>query len=189
MPRRKRSNEALKTAEATRRYSGLFYEAFNTSPVGIALEDLEGQPLFANAALCSMLGLSEEEMRAKHCVEFSPPEDAKKDWALFEQLRAGSIDHYQMDKRFLRRDGSLIWGRLTVSLLNHCASPLVVALVEDITEKKAAEEELRRVQEQEQQRADDDGMVEAYPGRPHYLRRSLDQDGSTPRRAAHAADR
>jgi PAS domain S-box-containing protein len=154
MPRRKRSNEALKTSEATRRYSGLFYEAFNTSPVGIALEDLEGQPLFANAALCSMLGLSEEEMRAKHCVEFSPPEDAKKDWALFEQLRAGSIDHYQMDKRFLRRDGSLIWGRLTISLLNHCAPPLVVALVEDITEKKAAEEELRRVQEQEQQRAD-----------------------------------
>lgn len=57
----------------------LFRGAFTASPIGIALEDLEGRPLFANPALCSMLGFSEEEMRSKHCVEFSPPEDAKKD--------------------------------------------------------------------------------------------------------------
>jgi len=66
----------------------LFYDAFNASPIGIALEDMEGRPLYVNSALASMLGYSEEEMRRKHCVEFSPPEDAAKDWALFEQLRA-----------------------------------------------------------------------------------------------------
>jgi PAS domain S-box-containing protein len=86
-----------------------------------------------------MLGFSEEEMRSKHCVEFSPPEDAEKDWALFEQLRAGLIDRYQIEKRFIRRDGSLIWGRLSVSLLNRTC-PLVVAMVEDITPKRTAEE-------------------------------------------------
>jgi PAS domain S-box-containing protein len=78
----------------------LFLSPFRASPIGIVLEDLEGRPLFANPALCSMLGFSEEEMRNKHCVEFSPPEDAQKDWALFEQLRAGSIDHYRLEKRF-----------------------------------------------------------------------------------------
>ena len=120
----------------------LFYHAFKASPIGIALEDLEGRPLFANPALCSMLGFSEDEMRRKHCVEFSPPEDAAKDSALFEQLRAGVIDHYHLEKRFIRRDGSLIWGRLSISLLTRHSSPLVMAMVEDITEKKIAQETL-----------------------------------------------
>jgi len=66
----------------------LFCDAYKASPIGIALENLDDQPLFVNPALCSMLGFSEEEMLEKHCVEFSPPEDAKQDWALFEQLRA-----------------------------------------------------------------------------------------------------
>jgi PAS domain S-box-containing protein len=90
-----------------------------------------------------MLGFSEEELRSKHCVEFSPPEDAKKDWVLFQQLRIGSIDHYQLEKRYFRRDGSLFWGRLSLSLLKRRPSPLVVAMVEDITDKKTAEETVR----------------------------------------------
>jgi PAS domain S-box-containing protein len=118
----------------------LFRDVFNASPIGIAVENLEGQPLFVNPAFCSFLGLSEEELRNKHCVDFSPPEDAQKDWALFQQLRAGSIDHYQLEKRYFRRDGSLVWGSLSISLLKSSPSPLVLALVEDITDKKKAEE-------------------------------------------------
>jgi PAS domain S-box-containing protein len=132
----------------------LFYDAFNASPIGIALENLEGRPLFVNPALCSMLGFSAQEICSKSCVDFSPPEDAEKDWALFEQLRAGRIDRYQIDKRFLRRDGSLMWGRLSISLLNDRKSPMVLAMVEDITEKRKAEEELLAAQEAERQRAD-----------------------------------
>jgi PAS domain-containing protein len=76
----------------------LFHDVFNASPIGIAVENLEGQPLFVNPAFCSFLGFSEEELRNKHCVDFSPREDAEKDWALFQQLRAGSIDHYQLGR-------------------------------------------------------------------------------------------
>jgi PAS domain S-box-containing protein len=118
----------------------LFRDIFNASPIGIAVENLEGQPLFVNPAFCSFLGFSEEELRNKHCVDFSPPEDAQKDWALFQQLRAGSIEHYQLEKRYFRRDGSLVWGSLSISLLKSSASPLVLAMVEDITDKKNAEE-------------------------------------------------
>ena len=127
----------------------LFRDIFNASPIGIAVENLEGEPLFVNPAFCSMLGFSEEELRNKHCVEFSPPEDAEKDWALFQQLRAGSIDHYQLEKRYFRRDGSLVWARLSISLLklNSRPSPLMVAMVEDITDKKTAEEALRASEE------------------------------------------
>jgi PAS domain S-box-containing protein len=87
-----------------------------------------------------VLGFSEEELRNKHCVDFSPREDAEKDWALFQQLKAGNIDHYQLEKRYFRRDGSLVWGRLSISLLNGGACPLILAMVEDITDKKKAEE-------------------------------------------------
>jgi PAS domain S-box-containing protein len=125
----------------------LFRDVFNASPIGIAVENLEGQPLFVNPAFCSMLGFSEEELRGKHCVKFSPPEDAEKDWALFQQLRAGAIDHYQLEKRYFRRDGSLVWGRLSISLLNSRPSPLVVAMVEEITDKKTTEEAVRASEE------------------------------------------
>jgi PAS domain S-box-containing protein len=122
----------------------LFRDVFNAGPVGIAVEDFDGQPLFVNPAFCSFLGFSEEELRNKHCVDFSPPEDAQKDWVLFQQLRAGSIDHYQLEKRYFRKDGSLVWGRLNISLLKSRLSPLVLAMVEDITDKKRAEEALLR---------------------------------------------
>jgi PAS domain S-box-containing protein len=132
----------------------LFHGAFMASPIGIALENLEGRPLFANPALCSMLGFTEEELRNKHCVELSPPEDAKKDWALFEQLRVGAIDHYQLEKRFFRRDGSLISGRLTISLLENGASRFVVAMVEDLSAAMPAENLAGRlIQAQEKERS------------------------------------
>jgi PAS domain S-box-containing protein len=124
-----------------------FHDAFNASPIGIAVENLEGQPLFVNPAFCSFLGFSEEELRNKHCVDFSPREDAEKDWTLFQQLRAGSIDHYHLEKRYFRRDGSLVWGSLSISLLKGSPSPLVLAMVEDITAKKKAEEALRASEE------------------------------------------
>ena len=130
---------AERSGEAHGPDTQLFGDVFSACPIGIAVENLDGQPLFVNPAFCSMLGFSEEEVRGKHCVDFSPAEDAEKDWALFQQLRAGSIDHYQLEKRYFRRDGSLVWGQLTVSLLRR-TPPLVVAMVEDITEKKTAEE-------------------------------------------------
>jgi PAS domain S-box-containing protein len=127
--------------------SQFFHDIFNASPIGVVIENLEGQPLFVNPAFCAFLGFSDEELRQKHCVDFSPREDAEKDWALFQQLKAGSIDHYQMEKRYFRQDGSLVWGRLSISLLNGHSSPLVLAMVEDITEKKKAEDALHESEE------------------------------------------
>jgi len=119
-----------------------FHDVFNASPIGIVVENLEGQPVFINPAFCAFLGFTQEELHSKHCIDFSPAEDAAKDWALFQQLRAGSIDHYQLGKRYIRRDGSLVWGSLSISLLKNQSSPLVIAMVEDITAKKTAEEAL-----------------------------------------------
>jgi PAS domain S-box-containing protein len=124
----------------------LFHYLFEQASLGIAVEDLEGKLLLANPSLCSMLGYSENELLGMSCSQFANPEDSADDWALFQQLRAGVIDKYSLEKRYLRKDGTRIWGNLNVSLLKGEAGspPLVFAFVEDITERKRAEEKLRR---------------------------------------------
>ena len=81
----------------------LFHDVFNASPIGIVVESMDGKPLFVNPSFCTFLGFTEVELHSKHCVDFSPPEDAAKDWTLFQQLRARSIDHYQLEKRYFRQ--------------------------------------------------------------------------------------
>jgi PAS domain S-box-containing protein len=127
----------------------LFRYLFEQASIGIAVEDLEGKILLANPALCSILGYTEQELCTMSCSEFANPEDSQDDWALFEQLRAGVIDHYSLEKRYIKKDGVRIWGRLNVSLLNEGdgGTPLVFAFVEEITERKFVEQELIRSNE------------------------------------------
>ncbi len=123
----------------------LFHYLFEQASLGIAVEDLEGRLLLANPALCSMLGYGENELCGMNCCQFANPEDSQDDWALFQQLRVGSIDQYSLEKRYLRKDGEQLWGRLNVSLLKdvHGGPPLVFAFVENITERKRTEDALR----------------------------------------------
>src|SRR5262249_37891565 len=117
----------------------LFRTLFDEAAVGVTVENLEGQPLLANPAICLMMGLSEQEFCAKHCVDFSPPEDAEKDWQLFEQLRSGAIDHYQLEKHYFRRDRSLFCGRLSVSLVARRRTQFVIATVQELADPTVAE--------------------------------------------------
>jgi PAS domain S-box-containing protein len=123
----------------------LFRHLFEEASLGIAVENLEGQLLLANPALCSMLGYSEDELCRMRCSEFARPEDSKDDWALFQQLRAGVLDQYTLEKRYLKKDGTQMWGRLNVSILKGGdvgASPVVIAFIEDINERKLTEKAL-----------------------------------------------
>jgi PAS domain S-box-containing protein len=120
----------------------LFQRLFEQASLGIAVEDQDGKLLLANPALCSMLGYSDNEMCGMSCSAFANPEDSADELTLFQQLRAGVIDQYSMEKRYVRKDGARRWGHLNVSLLkngNEGPSPLVFALVEDITERRRIE--------------------------------------------------
>lgn len=134
---------AASPEKSAERFRYLFEEA----SLGIAVEDLDGKLLRANPALCSMLGFKEEELCGRSCCEFAHQEDSQDDWALFQKLRAGVIERYSIEKRYLRKDGTRIWGSLSVSLLKASdgGAPLVFAFVEDITERKRAEEALSHV--------------------------------------------
>ena len=125
-----------------------FHHVFEEAPIGIALEDDSGGILYSNPALCSMLGCSPDELRGHRCAELTDPEDEKKEAVLFQQLMDESVEHYTMDKRFMRKDGSRVWGRVNVALLKNVTGspPLVIGMVEDITERKKAAEELEVAQ-------------------------------------------
>src|ERR1700745_593648 len=116
----------------------LFHYLFEQSSLGIAVEDVEGTLLLANPALCSMLGYREDELCGMNCSQFANPEDSQDDWALFQQIRSGVIDKYSLEKRYVRKHGGQLWGRLNVSLLRNedGGTPVVFAFVEDITERK-----------------------------------------------------
>lgn len=128
----------------------LFHYLFEQASLGIAVEDFEGILLLANPALCSMLGYQEKELCGMNCSQFAYPEDSKDDWALFQQLRAGVVDQYSLEKRYVRKDGTQLWGRLNVSLLKNGdgGSSLIFAFVEDITERRRTEEALREREQQ-----------------------------------------
>jgi PAS domain S-box-containing protein len=123
----------------------LFHYLFEQASLGIAVEDLEGTLLLVNPALCSMLGYAENELCGMNCSQFANPEDSQDDWALFQQLSAGAIDRYSLEKRYVRKDGAQLWGRLNVSLLknDNGGSPLVFAFLENITERRRTEDALR----------------------------------------------
>jgi PAS domain S-box-containing protein len=140
----------------------LFQHVFEQASLGIAVEDIEGKLLLANRSLCSMLGYRDDELIGMNCCEFANPEDSQDDWALFQKLQDGIIDRYSLEKRYVRKDGTQLWGSLNVSLLKNGdevgSCPLVFAFVEDITERKLAEATLanvsrRLIEAQEQERA------------------------------------
>ena len=101
-----------------------------------------------------MLGYTTEEMTGMNCAQFATDEDEEDDWKHFQDMLAGVNQSYQIEKRYTRKDGIRIWGRLNVSLLNSPGQPpLVLATVEDITEKKATTHELKRTHGELQQLA------------------------------------
>ena len=94
-----------------------FREAFERAAVGMALVDLEGRPLETNPALREMLGYGSGEIRGMIFTEFTHPEDASKDLDLYKELVTGEREYYQIEKRYLKKGGEQMWGRLTVSLV------------------------------------------------------------------------
>ena len=118
-------------------------DILSTGVVGFGMESLEGKTVRVNAYLCNMLGYSEDEIRGMHFTEYSHPDEAVLDLALFNDLVQESRTSYQIDKRYIRRDGSTVWGRLTRFRLkgDRERPDAIVGIVEDITKLKQSERE------------------------------------------------
>lgn len=123
-----------------------FRAIFEDTAAGIALVDLDACLLQTNPALQKMLGYSSAELEGSYVSELTHPDDVSEDLDRFEDLVTGRLDSYEIEKRYIRKDGSLLWARLNVSLVrDHEGNPyFVVGMVEDFTERKRAEQELRQ---------------------------------------------
>jgi PAS domain S-box-containing protein len=133
-----RAQQALQQTEL--RFRGVFEGA----PIGVSITSLEGKLVETNRALQQMFGYSEEELRNLSVWEYTYPEDFDADNRLFQQLVPGKIDHYQLEKRYIRKNGEVFWGRLSLSLARGPqGEPLfAIATTEDINEAKEAAEQL-----------------------------------------------
>lgn len=139
-----------KLAEAALRDSEVrFRSIFEDAAIGIVLCDMAGRFVATNPALQLMLGYSEAELCGTCFTAYTHPEDIAVDWELYQELIDGKRDYYQLEKRYIAKDGQLIWGRLTVSLVRNGLGKVQFALgmVENATKRKVAEEALRRYQE------------------------------------------
>jgi PAS domain S-box-containing protein len=112
--------------------------------MGIALTDLNGALIESNRALQDMLGYGDQELGGLYSQESGHPTDAGLESPLHAELLAGQRDSYQIETRYSRKDGSVLWGRRTASLVRDelGAPQFVISVVEDITTRKQAEEAL-----------------------------------------------
>ncbi len=122
---------------------------FDNSPIGVVLLDTEGHVLATNAAYQRMLGYSESEFETVSLLEITHEDYRDYNLALFTELIEGKREQYQIEKQYRRKDGTLVWVRNSVSIApgTEKAPRLVLALSEEITERKRAEEELELSEE------------------------------------------
>lgn len=138
---RKQTEEALKESEER------FRATFEQAAVGMAHVSLEGHWLRVNQKLCDIVGYTREELLQLTFQEITYPEDLEIDLSYAERLLAREISNYSLEKRYIRKDGSLIWVNIHVSFVYDTEFPrqpkYYIGLVEDISQRKEAEQELQ----------------------------------------------
>jgi two-component system, cell cycle sensor histidine kinase and response regulator CckA len=132
--------------EATQQKSEARFRAlYERAAVGIALTDIAGAFEQANPSFCEMLGYTEAELCTLSRVGITHPDDRGCQAELTARLLAGDARSHSVEKRYLRKDGSVAWGRATVSVIRDAADAPqhLIAVIEDISERKGAQEALR----------------------------------------------
>jgi PAS domain S-box-containing protein len=147
---RKRAEAELATraAEELHESEERFRVMFENAGIGIALVGMDRRPLEANAALIRMTGYSPEEFFRLSGAELSYREDADIGIPELQPVLAGRLDSYQIEKRYVRKDGQIYWVRLTNSVVRAAEGrpEYFVTMIEDINDQKHAAEDLRKSQ-------------------------------------------
>jgi len=133
--------ERRETERALRESEERFRVTFEQAAVGIDILSLDGRFIRSNSTLQGILGYSEEELRQLRLSDVTHPDDLPREQSLIDDLLAGRIGNYTIEKRYVRKDGQNVWARVTSSL-SKTAEPYRISIVRDITERKKVEEEL-----------------------------------------------
>jgi PAS domain S-box-containing protein len=136
---RKKAEEALRESEE--RSKAIVANA----PIGIAVTGADKRILSANDAFCKILGYTEDELRKLTFKDITHPEDLEESVAKIKELEAGRVSYFKLEKRYVKKDGEVIYGKIMVSTIrNQGGNPsLFIAELEDITGAKKRELELK----------------------------------------------
>jgi PAS domain S-box-containing protein len=140
---RKQAEEALRESEER------FRATFEQVAVGVAHVGLDGRWLRVNQKLCDIVGYRTDELLARTFQDITHPDDLNADLVFARQVLAGEIATYSMEKRYIRKQGSLVWINLTVSLVREPSGKpkYFIGVVEDISERKKSQEALQQSEE------------------------------------------
>ncbi|HEY9526410.1 MAG TPA: PAS domain S-box protein, partial [Anaerolineales bacterium] len=153
----KQSNKENQHPPSTSQLNAKHQQIINQHlPIGIVESSLTGKYLDVNEEFCRMLGYEREELLRRGIKDVTHEEDYHVDIKLHGQLVAAEIPYYQIEKRFVRKDGHVIWAELTRSLVRDAPGtpPYLVGIVLDITERHLAEEALLRARTKAERTAD-----------------------------------
>ncbi|MGB3442933.1 MAG: EAL domain-containing protein [Actinophytocola sp.] len=143
---RRSALEARDGAESARRASEARFRAmFTSAAIGIGITDTHGRLLEVNNAMANMLGYRPEQLLDLNLVDFLHPDDPPELRRYFNEMVVGECDHYRIERRFRKRDGTPLWTNVTVSLVrdDDGMPQYLVGMVEDNTERHQLSEKLR----------------------------------------------
>src|SRR5665647_648228 len=140
--------ELKQSEQLVRDNEKLFSAFFYQSPIGIALVDLQGCLIKSNISLSNIVGYSNDELAKMKFTDFTYPEDVDKELKLFTDLLEGKISEYKMVKRYIHKNGNLVWINLFVTLLHDENGNIqhILGMAEDISDRKLAELNLRETE-------------------------------------------
>lgn len=118
-----------------------FEQSFELAPVGLAHAALDGTMLRANRRFCDFVGYTAEELRGRRFHDITHPDDLARDLDQVLRLITGTAREYSIEKRYVRKDGRVVWAALAVHLVRDASGvpAFLIGTVEDITERKEGE--------------------------------------------------
>ncbi len=134
---------------------------FQEAAIGMMLVDMNGKPVEVNPALQSMLQYSAVELKKMTFSSFTYTADVKAGLGLYTELVAGKRDHYQFDKRYVRKDRELVYGRVTVSMIrdDYGNPQYALSIIEDVSAQKEIYDVLLKSEEKYRTLMNDAGDV------------------------------
>ncbi|MDD2485453.1 MAG: PAS domain S-box protein [bacterium] len=140
-----------KTEKDLKRSEARFRATFDHAGIGMTIVDVNGRIIKANPVFVQVIGYTLQELTNMHVNDYIYPPDQLYDNELLQEMIDGKRDSYQTEKRYVAKDGRIIWGKLAASIARNPAPepPFIIRMVEDITERKLSDErEAKRKEEQ-----------------------------------------
>jgi diguanylate cyclase (GGDEF)-like protein/PAS domain S-box-containing protein len=142
---RSRTSELLRVKEQLGQSELKLRNILEHAPIGMAITDISARFILVNQAFCDIVGYAKEELLQLTPLDISYPDDKEYSRDMLQQLMEGKVDSYQIEKRYLRKDGGSVWVHLTTSLLcDALGNPQnFIAQILDITARRRSDEQLR----------------------------------------------